>query len=501
MAGGERLPAKYEDRKNDFASKNFQGVNVQADRTAIAPEEFSWLENLLPIGYANLRTVPGPGASLLTLVPTIVLMVEARINSQNYLYSFTDDGGCTQLDVVNLTTAVVMAPGTYTGTPAAVAWKVDRLLIVAGNNYWDWDGAVLTALGGALSAPSGGTSIAAFAGRVWIGQGRTLSYSAPDSYSDFQLVSAGGVDIISDQTLKGSITALAVANGYLYIFGSSSIDVVSDVRVSAGITIFSRTNVVASIGSPFPKSIMPFYKQILFVNTSGVYALVGTTPKKVSDKIDVFLRRCDFPQDSSAAQCFIEKQLVHMHLFQWADPDDVVHPIIAANLGGKWFFLSQGIDLVEIVTVQVSDVSRVYGTDGHSIYYLFSEFGDELYTKIETALQPHSRPWQTKQQLKVGIETYSDENVQLTVTCDSERSSVPVVSPNEVIWRNANGDLVSWFSIAGPMTWVGAGYQFFQANVEQSGRYIGFTIESTSPQYVLTGILGQFENRATWVGS
>ena len=95
-----------------------------------------------------------------------------------------------------------------------------------------------------------GQAIATFSGRVWIALGRTVYFSAVESYNDFTSVSAGNITI-TDGTLYGNITQLVSANNFLYVFGTNSINVFSDVRINAstGETLFTNTNVSASIGS------------------------------------------------------------------------------------------------------------------------------------------------------------------------------------------------------------------------------------------------------------
>ena len=49
--------AAAEQKKSYHVSKNFKGLNTKAQRTAIDPDEFAWIENIMPVGYANLKTV------------------------------------------------------------------------------------------------------------------------------------------------------------------------------------------------------------------------------------------------------------------------------------------------------------------------------------------------------------------------------------------------------------------------------------------------------------
>ena len=55
-----------EQAKRYHVSKDFAGINTKANRTAIGPNEFAWIENIQPIGYANARAVPAQSNALVT---------------------------------------------------------------------------------------------------------------------------------------------------------------------------------------------------------------------------------------------------------------------------------------------------------------------------------------------------------------------------------------------------------------------------------------------------
>jgi hypothetical protein len=46
-----------EQAKKYHITKAFKGINTKANRTAIDGDEFSWLENIQPIGFGNLKVV------------------------------------------------------------------------------------------------------------------------------------------------------------------------------------------------------------------------------------------------------------------------------------------------------------------------------------------------------------------------------------------------------------------------------------------------------------
>src|SRR5690242_16110081 len=59
LAKAKPPEAEIETAPHQYLSvKNFKAVNTKADRTAIEQEEFAWLENLIPRGYANVQAVP-----------------------------------------------------------------------------------------------------------------------------------------------------------------------------------------------------------------------------------------------------------------------------------------------------------------------------------------------------------------------------------------------------------------------------------------------------------
>lgn len=53
-------PHKY------IVMKKFKALNSQPKRNALKPEEFSWIENLMPIGNSFAPAIPGPAAPLAT---------------------------------------------------------------------------------------------------------------------------------------------------------------------------------------------------------------------------------------------------------------------------------------------------------------------------------------------------------------------------------------------------------------------------------------------------
>lgn len=157
----------------------------------------------------------------------------------------------------------------------------------------------------------GGIGIATYAGRVWIALGRTVYFTDINSYNSFGGV--GGSFFISDSYLHANITVLYAANNYLYIFGDTSIDALSNVTVSLGVTSFSRINITASVGTNSPASVFAYYRAIVFFNVSGIYLLAGATPEKISEKISKLIENA-VPGVSTISQVYGAQALVRGEL-------------------------------------------------------------------------------------------------------------------------------------------------------------------------------------------
>ena len=126
-------------------------------------------------------------------------------------------------------------------------------------------GSGATAKAAVDTAPN--SDVATFSGRVWVSQGRTVYYSASNTYEDFLSVSAGSL-LITDETLRGNIIAMLSANNFLYVFGDDSINVFSNLQVqTSGSTIFTNTNVSASVGTKRNLTIFPYFRSVLFMRS------------------------------------------------------------------------------------------------------------------------------------------------------------------------------------------------------------------------------------------
>ena len=574
-----------EQAKRYHVSKDFKGVNTKANRTAIGQDEFSWIDNAMPIGFGNLKIVNAKDTiANVAFQANVVSLHSVSIslaNTNSDLVVAMLDNGAAQY--VNLTAGNTLGnianASTFSNSGVQVTqWKNERVLFIDPvKGYKTWDGTNLVSVGsiqtvtitnggsGYTSAPNvtisstqetgginatatatvsgnvvtsvtltnrgsgyinaanvtvtftggGGSNaaanvtvlsqvgqcIATFSGRVWISDDRTVYYSAPDSYNDFGSIAAGNI-ILTDSTLHGSITQLVSANNFLYVFGQDSINVFSDVRVSAttGETLFSNTNISASIGSDLKFAIFPYFRSILFMNRYGMYALVGSTTSKISDGLDGVFPSIDFSLPVSGGQVLLNNILCAAFNFRTNYYSGTSRYVQAVFFEKKWFFTTQDNDLKFMTSSPSAGLIKGYGTTGTNFVQLYGNTTASIASTVQTALLPMGDPIRDKQALKIGVEATSTAGATVQATVDSEnRSSAPITLSSFVTWYNLNNQTIPWTNNSNvTIGWISTGYFLYKSDAQQYGKYLGMTLTSNSSAFVYNGMNFEHELRARY---
>ena len=340
---------------------------------------------------------------------------------------------------------------------------------------------------------TGIVDVATFSGRVWVAAGRTVYASSAVSPTDYTSVSAVAFNL-TDSTLHGNIQALLSANNFLYIFGDDSINVFSNLQVtSTGATVFTNTNVSASIGSKRIYAIFAYFRSVLFMNDYGVYALVGSTTTKISDPLDGIFPYIDFTKPVTAGQALLNNILCAVFNFY-------VNSSCPFGFGGsryiqavffekKWFITYQG-QIQYVTSAPIGGKVNLYGTNTSNALYLFyNSTTASIPSYIQTALQDMGDPIRTKQALKFGVEATLTNGGQFNVTVDSEQGPSPTYSLSDtgVSWLNNSSQVISWVNNSGTVIqWLlVTGYYLYKSDALQYGKYLGLTMTSNNAGFVV----------------
>jgi hypothetical protein len=489
--------------------REFMGMNVQSPRQSINDNQFFWLENVQPIGHGNLPTVPAQSAALATLTgESVTGAFTANVNGSDYHYAFCSSGAAYQVLAISPYSKVQIAlAGTFSSSGVAAAqWKNAGIVIIdPAKGYFDWNisaPAMLTT----IDVATVGGSIATFAGRVWIGNSRTVKFTDVDSYNSF--AAAGGSFTISDSTLHNAVTQLYTSNNFLYIIGDDSIDIHTNVTVTGGVTSFTRNNVTASVGTNLPFSVFPYYRALVFANQAGFYGLFGASPEKISDDLDKIVQAIDFTLPVSGAQVFINNILSAAFLFTFNDtftPAATSRSVLAIMHDKKWWIASQGSGLKYLVYLPISGVQTLFAWDTNKLYQLFSSATGAIASRIQTKLWDGGEPIMDKQILRgaIGL-TYGGLGGQsVTATTDNEFGSqaLAVAGTSTVTWTNSSSATVQWQNASNEdVNFTTTGFIFSVGAATTGGRakYMGMTITSTNNNINFNEFALEYKSGARW---
>jgi hypothetical protein len=193
-----------EQKKSYQVVKAFKALNTKANRTAIADEEFAWIENIQPIGYGNLKVVPAQQVvANVTWGNTVTHFDSVNIDNKDYVMAFQADGSAQAYRVDTSSVVTIATAGTFSAANVvSKQWKNERATIIdPSKGYYTWDGGNLITIGcitniGITNAGAGYT------------QPPLVTISAPNQTNGTQ---ATALAFISNAA--GTITNITINNG------------------------------------------------------------------------------------------------------------------------------------------------------------------------------------------------------------------------------------------------------------------------------------------------
>ena len=422
--------------------REWKGMNQTDARTAIDDTEWWWLENAMTIGKGKVRILPHQGPAVYTAPAPIIGLYGVTLLNTPVLIVVLQSGAMYQVSLGGTPTQICPA-GTVTANADVTIWQGNRLLIVDPSfGYMTWDGTAFSV----QDASKTGTSIAVFSGRVWIANGRTITFTDAGSYTAFN--GSGGSMAITDEAVPGNITRLISAMEQLWIVGQGAVNALSNVQVVGGIATYSNTNIVSGVGTPNKQSVIAYFRALAFLSKAGIYGLVGVTPQKFSDKLDGLFPLLSLTPDTPAALMTVNQLPVLCFLTTYNDPvtsPPTIRPLLLCYSQGKWFTAAQGA-LTNITDVVVNGAWQAWGTDGTSIYALFGDPTTPVAYKIQSKLYDFGSMVTMKQAFRMMLEFSATTTVSPMLTLETEKGaqSTSLSVASSTFWANNSGAQISW---------------------------------------------------------
>jgi hypothetical protein len=512
--------------------REWDAVNTQASRSSIPKTCFYNLENMIPIGNANLHSVPNISASLHDYAFSTVYWSQyvnlgaGLFASGDLLINLTTDG---RVFAYNVNTGVNIeandASTRLSGSGSRLAqWKNSIILFIDSTGYYYWDGATFAKLGGA-NIPTSGDDIAVAFNRVWIVQGRVLRFSGVDGFgtgvpavpdaTDYWAVANGaGAVQLTDPTIRSPVIRLIAQNGYLYLVGASYINAISDVYVPTGAVpptpVFTNLNIQALIGTDMAPSLHAYDRLLMFANRYGCYSLYGVSAIKKSDDIDGTWQYLDFSQAISGGAVLVSNILCSAFLIKRnLDPVFGSNTVLALwfpkkDGTDKWWFGNFGA-LTFIVSAMKGPLPSLYGFIGNKLYQLFADLTTAPAGQVMGPLWDMDDPLADKQCIREGFEvtvTASGPN-PFTMTLDTVNNQSAVVTLNTpalVSWINNSSATVLWQNNALAIVgWYSGAFLLYSGD-EASGyqKYVGLTVNTGGAVCQFSAMFMDYKLRARW---
>lgn len=497
--------------------REWDAVNTRSNRSNIPERSFYNIENMIPIGDANIHSVPNISAALVDYaLDTIYYSQYVNRGGTDYLISFATNGKVFAYNLAGGSAQINAVPTLLSGSGSRMAqWKNTVILFVDSSGYYSWDGAVFVKITGA-GVPSSGDDIAVFAGRVWIVQQRLLTFSAADDYTAPAWLAAAGAGSVSltDPTLRSTVVRLWAQNGYLYIVGNSSINAISDVYIPTGAApptpVFSNVNIQALIGTDQASSLFPYDRLLMFANRYGVYSLYGVSAQKMSEDIDGTWQFIDFSQVISGGAVQVRNILCSAFLIKRnADPIFGSNTVLAmwfpkSDGNGKWWFANYGA-LTFVVSAQKTNSPALFGFIGNKLYQLFADATTAPAGQLMGPLWSMGDPLADKQCIREGFEvTVTTAGPSpFTMTLDTVNNQSAVVTLNNPAltgWINNSGTLVLWQNNALAIVgWFSGAFLLYSGD-EAGGwqKYVGLTVNTGGAVCEFSAMYMDYKLGARW---
>src|SRR5215472_1584814 len=527
------------------------GINTHSKRPAIDDQEFSWLQNYIPLGDGNLRTAWSNSAPIFTAVgKSIIYYYFFNIATVQQCAVFFSDGTAIQINPVTFATVTITSTPNFfyigTSLPQAAQWNANGIIIVCEsqnpNGYFAWDGTTLftpgvtaptwLTNGVVASMPSGvhGNAIEIYQNRAWVTTPpepgnipSTISNSGPGNGATFAPSNGGNTVPQQDASLRASFTAIKQINGFLYVFGDSNVSVISNVQQSGSTVTYSNQNVDPQIGTSWPQSVQVFSgtnagTALMFANPQGIFVLLGGYCLKVSDDLDQLFANADFTVTPTAAVVILFGVKFYCLLLKTRDYLGNVTTVMCMTAGNakqngqlRWFLCSQVNPQTIIGTNEVNSNLQCWSTDGTNLFQCFTTPSSSLVKTYQSRLFPGRSIAEyiifkkLYRYFLLGVDN-AGSGVTISGTIDNETSAQNTVSLNSAtssvinFVNNSGGVIIFVNGSSQPIFFTVQSVVVPMSDVRGYGLLIGATMTSSSVDYTLIAITMLYSYDAPYGG-
>lgn len=523
MAVDQALPAKGERELLTHSFRDFKGVYTKSDRSAMVGDHslyFYQLENLQPIGAANIHSVPNISASLHNFVADNIYAAQfGQVVTNPYLFCYADNGKTFSFRTDTNVTAQINVGQLFSGAGSRMSQWMNKYAIFSDTTgIYTWDGTTLTKMAGGAQ-PTGGSDVSVYGNRVWVSSDRLIVYSAaydgtsttdPINNSAWLAANGAGFLNLTDPTLSGSITRLWAQNGYLYIYGATCVYAIADVYVPSGASpptpLYTLVPIQSIIGTDQPFSVFPYNRSLMFANRYGGWIIDGVNAVRVSEDIDGTWQYLSFAPSISGGQCVVNNILCAAFLMKRSgDPLFGSNTVIGLWFNGLWWFANFGA-VTFMTTAIIGNVPTLMAFIGNQLYSLFTDMTSNPNGVAVTPLWDMDDPLSDKAVIRAGAQMIAftpGANVTLSMDGISSSEVFKTVGSalNVLQFVNNSTQPINFTGLGGAqIVWLSS-TSYVLANGSTPGvwsPYIGMTLRSYNSKFQISGFFIDYKKATRW---
>lgn len=473
-------------RSLTLIERSFRTLNLTSGPTALRDGEYLELENLMPYGEGHLAVFPGPELWSGLTLSNLAQLWAFELGGVAYLVAQTTAGGVAMTPILSPTAWTPIAGvGSTTvgglhmtkwqatdanGNPEAILWvdTVKGYGNLTGNNNADWH---------VLQPSQTGQCIEVYAGRVWIGTGQEVVYTAPDTYNDFNAADLAGAFKVTDPSMNGPIIALRATQNWLYIIGSGMV-ALNNVQVqnvagsSALSTTFFITPVSSTVGILNDRASLVLDNVLFLVTNTGIWAYRGLNGQNIATNMG---------DNFSGSQTLFASQVYGRNLLSTSAG---YHLMVDS---GQWFTTTaDSLSWVSMATLIWQGLSA-YTTDGTYVYYFAGDMDTVRNCILHSKLFDAGNGAANKRAINAGFELFQDELQASPPTGRSVSGSWNLVGYKATSPSQSFGRLDVTQN-----HWV-------HGAVSMTDRYLGFELNLSAPPSCAVGaFMIQFQESTEW---
>jgi len=220
--------------------------------------------------------------------------------------------------------------------------------------------------------------------RLFVAGKDVISFSAPSNGADFSTTNGGGSLGYFGNKLTYTYMDLAASAGYLFVFGDSSTDLISDIQLTGNgspespyTTNFNYANLDPQVGHRFPRPVGRVGRYFVMLNGAGIFEMQGGDAREIGEKTTNVYNTLDtsqyLPTMATATMFGFRVLLVNGRFTDpWGKTRNLLlmwHPVRG---NAFWSVASQGLELTAIGHYEQDSIITPYGTDGTHLYQLFA---------------------------------------------------------------------------------------------------------------------------------